>query len=191
MAGRRSRMSGDFKLRKTLRNIHTQLDNELKPAMQEAADKVLATMKQLVPRDSGQAAEALEAFVSKSGLDAEIGLRGKKDNRRFFYLKFLEYGTKGYSGAVYRRNDADAIGAEHTTNRDRSKLSGKNRLGRRETKNKSDGAHFFGKYPDIPARPAHPWLRPSYDVNKEFVLASIRHAVSNTLKRASEELGNG
>lgn len=191
MAARRSRMSGDFKLRKTLRNIHTQLDNELKPAMQEAADKVLATMKQLVPRDSGQAAEALEAFVSKSGLDAEIGLRGKKDNRRFFYLKFLEYGTKGYSGAVYRRNDADAIGGEHTTNRDRSKLSGKNRLGRRETKNKSDGAHFFGKYPDIPARPAHPWLRPAYDVNKEFVLASIRHAVSNTLKRASEELGNG
>lgn len=191
MAARRSRMSGDFKLRKTLRNIHSQLDNELKPAMQEAADKVLATMKQLVPRDSGQAAEALEAFVSKSGLDAQIGLRGKKDNRRFFYLKFLEYGTKGYSGTLYRRKDGDALGGEHTTNRDRSKLSGKNRLGRRETKNKSDGAHFFGKYPDIPARPAHPWLRPAYDVNKEFVLASIRHAVSNTLKRASEELGNG
>ena len=191
MAARRSRMSGDFKLRKTLRNIHAQLDNELKPAMQEAADKVLATMKQLVPRDSGQAADALEAFVSKSGLDAQIGLRGKKDNRRFFYLRFLEYGTKGYSGTLYRRNDADAVGGEHTTNRDRSKLSGKSRLGRRETKNKSDGANFFGKYPDIPARPAHPWLRPAYDVNKEFVLASIRHAVSNTLKRAVEELGNG
>lgn len=191
MAARRSRVSGDFKLRKTLRNIHTQLDNELKPAMQEAADKLLDTMKQLVPRDSGQAAEALEAFVSKSGLDAQIGLRGKKDNQRFFYLRFLEYGTKGYSGTVYRRADAAAIGGEHTTNRDRSKLSGKNRLGRRETKNKSDGANFFGKYPDIPARPAHPWLRPAYDVNKEFVLASIRHAVSNTLKRAVEELGNG
>lgn len=186
MAARRSRMSGDFKLRKTLRNIHEQLDNELKPAMQEAAAKVLATMKQLVPRDSGQAAEALEAFVSKSGLDAQIGLRGKKDNRRFFYLRFLEYGTKGYSGALYRRNDADAVGGKHTTNRDRSKLAGKNRLGRRETSNKSDGAHFFGKFPDIPARPAHPWLRPAYDVNKEFILASIRHAVSNTLKRATE-----
>ena len=191
MAARRSRMSGDFKLRKTLRNIHAELDNELKPAMQKAADKLLATMKQLVPRDTGEAAEALKAFVSKSGLDAQIGLRGKRDNRRFFYLKFLEYGTKGYSGSLYRRNDAGAIGGEHTTNRDRSKLSGKNRLGRRDTKNKSDGAHFFGKYPDIPARPAHPWLRPAYDVNKEFVLASIRHAVSNTLKRAAEELGNG
>lgn len=192
MAARRSRMSGDFKLRKTLRNIHTQLDNELKPAMQEAADKLLATMKQLVPRDSGQAAEALEAFVSKSGLDAQIGLRGKKDNRRFFYLKFLEYGTKGYSGEKYRRADKSKPGGEHTNSRDKSKMGGRrNALRVRDTKNKSDGSHFFGKYPDIPARPAHPWLRPAYDVNKEFVLASIRHAVSNTLKRASEELGNG
>ena len=58
MAARRSRMSGDFKLRKTLRNIHTQLDNELKPAMQEAADKLLSTMKELIPKDTGEGAAA-------------------------------------------------------------------------------------------------------------------------------------
>lgn len=167
MAARRSRMSGDFKLRKTLRNIHTQLDNELKPAMQEAANKLLATMEEMVPRDTGRSADALQAFVSKSGLDAEIGLRGKKNNKKFFYLKFLEYGTKGYTGT--------------------KRAGGRNR----RATNKSDGSHFFGKYPDIPARPAHPWLRPAYDVNKEFILASINHAVSNTLKRAVEELGNG
>lgn len=168
MAGRRSRMTGDFKLRKTLRNIHTRLDNELKPAMQEAADKVLATMKELIPKDTGEGAAALTAFVSKSGLDAQIGLRGRKLNKRFYYLRFLEYGTKGYT-------------------------EGKKRSGGRNKRitNKADGQSFFGKYPDIPARPAHPWLRPAYDVNKEFVLASIRHAVSNTLKRAAEELGNG
>ena len=167
MAARRSRMSGDFKLRKTLRNIHTQLDNELKPAMQEAADKLLATMKELVPKDSGAGAAALTAFVSKSGLDAQIGLRGKKANKRFYYLRFVEYGTKGYA-------------------------EGKRSGGRnKRAANKTDGAHFFGKYPKIPARPAHPWLRPAYDVNKEFILASINHAVSNTLKRAVEELGNG
>ncbi|MCK8685364.1 HK97-gp10 family putative phage morphogenesis protein [Pseudomonas umsongensis] len=192
MAARRSRMSGDFKLRKTLRNIHTQLDNELKPAMQEAADKVLATMKQLVPRDSGQAADALEAFVSKSGLDAQIGLRGKRDNQRFFYLRFLEYGTKGYSGERYRRADKSKPGGEHTNNRDKSKMGGRrNALRARDTKNKSDGSNFFGKYPDIPARPAHPWLRPAYDVNKEFVLANIRHVITSTLRRAAEGSDNG
>lgn len=167
MAPRRSRMSGDFKLRKTLRNIHSQLDNELKPAMQEAADRLLATMKEMVPKDSGEGAAALTAFVSKSGLDAEVGLRGKKANKRYYYLRFIEYGTKGYA-------------------------QGERSGGRKKrATNKSDGSHFFGKFPKIVARPAHPWLRPAYDVNKEFILASINHAVSNTLKRAAEGLGNG
>lgn len=167
MAARRSRLLGDFKVRKVLRNIHAELDNEIRPVMQEGAAKILATMQQLIPKDTGEGAAALTAFVSKSGLDAQIGLRGKKNNQRFFYLRFIEYGTKGYT-------------------------EGKRSGGRtRRVTNKADGKHFFGKYPDIPARPAHPWLRPAYDVNREFVLASLKRAVSNTLKRASEELGNG
>lgn len=164
---RRSRISGDFKLRRTLRNIHQTMDNELRPAMQQAANKILATMQATVPRDTGEAAGALQAFVSKSGLDAQIGIRGKKDNRRFFYLRFLEYGTKGYDGR------------KRAGNRSRS------------VKNKSDGAHFFGKYPDIPALPAHPWLRPALDVNREVVLADIRAAVNRTLKKASQGVSDG
>jgi len=164
---RRSRMSGDFKLRRTLRNIHQNVDNELRPAMQEAANKILATMKSTIPRDTGEAAGALKAFVSKSGLDAQIGIRGKKDNRRFFYLRFLEYGTKGYDGK------------KRAGNRSRS------------VKNKSDGSTFFGKYPRIPALPAHPWLRPSLDVNREVVMADIRAAVNRTLKKASQGGNDG
>ncbi|MDD1977122.1 HK97-gp10 family putative phage morphogenesis protein [Pseudomonas tussilaginis] len=191
MAVRRSRMSGDFKLRRLLRNIHKNVDNELKPAMQKAADRVLQTMKDLVPKDTGDAAAALTAFVSSSGLNAEVGLRGKLNNQRYFYLRFIEYGTKGYSGKLHHRADSSAVSGTHTTNRDRSKLSGKNRLGRRDTKNKSDGATFFGKYPDIPARPAHPWLRPAMQVNREFVLAEIEAAITRTLRKASLGVGNG
>ena len=186
MGVRRSRMSGDFKLRRTLRNVHQTIDNELRPVMQQSADKILASMRQHIPRDTGQAAGALEAFVSKSGLDAQIGLRGKRNKQRFFYLRFLEYGTKGYTGTIYRRADSNAIDG-HTNNRDKSQLKGRrNALRARDTKVKSDGKNFFGKYPDIPARPAHPWLRPALDVNREFVLADIRAAVSGTLRRASE-----
>jgi|GEM_PF-288263 len=192
MAARRSRLQGNFKLRKTLRNIHQTLENEIRPAMQESADLVLAAQKSRIPRDTGAAAGALTAFVSKSGLDAQIGLRGKRDNRRFFYLRFVEYGTKGYSGTLYRRADKDAVGGEHTNNRDKSKLGGRrNALRARDTKNKSDGAHFFGKYPDIPARAAHPWLRPSYDVNRETILLNMSRAVSNTLARAAEDIRRG
>ncbi|ASN71515.1 hypothetical protein 9F2_9 [uncultured Caudovirales phage] len=161
---RRSRVRGDFKLRRTLRNIHQEMDNQLRPAMQKAADLVLELQKSSVRVSDGpgpHARDALEAFVSKSGLDAQIGIRGKKDNREFFYLKFLEYGTKGYSG--------------------QSRAGGR----KRSDKNKSDGAQFFGKYPDIPARPAHPWLRPSYDMNRERIVEIIERAVRDTLARAS------
>jgi hypothetical protein len=91
---RRSR--GDFKLRGLLRRIGNQMESDLRPAMVRASEMVLATQKDLIPKDTHKAEEALEAFVSKSGLDAQIGIRGKRDNRKFFYGKFLEYGTKQY-----------------------------------------------------------------------------------------------
>jgi hypothetical protein len=164
---RRSKMRGDIRLRRTLRNIHKMMDNELAPAMRKAAERVLATQQQLMPRDTGAAASALKIYVAPSGLDAQIGIRGKRDNRRFFYLRFIEYGTKGYRGGK----------------------RGGNRNQR--STNKSDGVHFFGKHPDIPARPAHPWLRPSMDVNREYVMADIEEAVRRTLRKASQGVGNG
>lgn len=94
---RRSSVQGNFKLRGLLRRIGNQMESDLRPAMVEAANLVLATQKELMPRDTGNAEGALEAFVSKSGLDAQIGIRGKKDNRRYFYGRFLEYGTKQYA----------------------------------------------------------------------------------------------
>lgn len=188
---RRSRIKGDFKLRGVLRRIAAIEQSDLPKAMAQAADLVLATQQNLIPRDTGDGAGALQVKVSKNGLDARIGIIGKADNREFFYLKFVEYGTKGYSGTIYRRQDADAIGGGHTVNRDRSQLSGRNRLGRRDTKNKSDGAHFFGYYPDIPARPAHPWLRPSYDLNRDDILIIIRGAISSTLARAAKGASSG
>ncbi|WP_438282296.1 HK97-gp10 family putative phage morphogenesis protein [Pseudomonas alabamensis] len=158
---RRSRLTGDIRLRKVLRTIHQTVDNEVKVAMQEGADKILASMKQFVPKDTGAGAEALTAYVAPSGLDAQIGLRGKKANRRFFYLRFIEYGTKGnYRGQKGGRRTLQAT-------------------------NKTDGRNWFGKSPDIPSMPAHPWLRPALDVNREVVLADVRAAVGRTLTKAA------
>lgn len=164
---RRSSIRGDIRLRRTLRNIHKTMDNELKPAMEIAANRILESQRKLIPKDTGAAAAALKVYVSPSGLDAQIGIRGKRDNRRFFYLRFLEYGTKGYTGD------------KRAGNRNR------------RVTNKSDGQNFFGKHPDIPARPAHPWLRPAMDVNREYVMADIEAAVQRTLRKASQGVGNG
>lgn len=164
---RRSSIRGDIRLRRTLRNIHKTMDNELQPAMLEAANRILETQRQLIPKDTGAAAAALTVYVSPSGLDAQIGIRGKRANGKFFYMRFVEYGTKGY------------VGGKRAGERNR------------RATNKSDGTHFFGKYPDIPARPAHPWLRPSMQVNREYVMADIEAAVRRTLRNASQGVGNG
>lgn len=137
---RRSSVQGDFKLRGLLRRIGNQMESDLRPAMVEAASLVLATQQELIPRDTGEIEEALESFVSKSGLDAQIGIRGKKDNRHFFYGRFLEFGTKAYT--------------------------------------RGDGT--------VAARPAHPWLRPSYDMNRDEIQLIISNAIASTLKKAAE-----
>lgn len=136
---RRSR--GDFKLRGILRRIGNQMESDLRPAMVKAANLVLATQQELMPVDSGEAKQALQAFVSKSGLDAQIGIRGKRANKKVFYAIFIERGTK-----QYQRGDSV-----------------------------------------IAARPAHPWLRPSVDLNRDEIVRLIRAAITSTLARASGE----
>lgn len=188
MARKRSRIRGDFKLRGVLRRLAAMEQSELPAAMKQAADVVLATQQQLIPRDTGEAANALQVRVSKNGLDARIGIIGKNDNSRFFYLKFVEYGTKGYSGKLYHRLDKSKPGGTHTNNRDKSQLKGRrNALRNRPTKNKADGKNFFGYYPDIPGRPAHPWLRPSYQLNRDEIRNLISAAITRTLNRARKD----
>ena len=138
---RRSRIQGDFKLRGLLRRIGNQIDSDLRPAMVQAANLVLATQQELIPVDDGDARNTLKAFVSKSGLDAQIGIRGKRDNRKVFYVVFLERGTK-----QYQRGDSV-----------------------------------------VAARPAHPWLRPSIDLNRDDIARLIKAAIASTLSRAAQE----
>ena len=137
---RRSSVQGDFKLRGLLRRIGNEMENDLRPAMVQAANLVLATQQEMIPKDEGDAENALTAFVSKSGLDAQIGIRGKKKNQKIFYAKFIEHGTKQYA--------------------------------------RGDGV--------VAARPAHPWLRPSYDMNRDEIQSIISRAIASTLKKAAE-----
>ena len=163
---RRSSIKGDFKLRRLLREVGKMGESELPAALEHAADLVLRTQQQLVPRGTGAAASALEARITKanqtSGLDARIGIIGKRNSRKFFYMRFVEYGTKGF----------------------RSKLKAQAPV-------LTDGEHYFGKTPNIPAKRAHPWLRPSIDINRDQIRTIIRRAIDDTLARASKGGGYG
>lgn len=77
---RRSSIKGDFKLRGVLRRIAALGESDLPEAMKKAADLVLATQQQLIPRDTGEAANALQVKVSKNGLDARIGIIGNSSS---------------------------------------------------------------------------------------------------------------
>ena len=164
---KRSRAIGDIRLRKILREIHKTADNILRPVMQESANRILSDMKMLVPKDTGHGASSLTAFVSKSGLDAQVGIRGKRTQETSFYLRFYEYGTKGYSGERYRRQSRNIKRSKKPKYSRRTKAS-------------------FGIYPDIPARRARPWLRPALDMNRESVRQLISAAIAETLRRAAK-----
>jgi len=137
----RRSITGDIRLRRVLRRISQTADNQIRPAMQKAADLVLETQQELIPVDTGEGKAALEAFVSKSGLDAQIGIRGKKKGRRFFYLRFVENGTKGNE--------------------------------------------------DQPALPARPFIRPSYDLNRDAIKKLLKEAIDETLSKASQGVSDG
>ncbi len=77
--GRRSRIKGDFKLRGVLRRIAALDRSDLPRGMAQAADLVLATQQNMIPRDTGEAAAALQVRISRNGLDARIGIIGKRD----------------------------------------------------------------------------------------------------------------
>lgn len=158
MARRQSSIRGDFKLRGVLRRIGQLGESDLPAALQEASELVLKTQKELIPKNTGASSEALQVRITKanqiSGLDARIGIIGKRDNRKFFFLRFIEYGTKGRKG--------------------------------KKGKNRTDGQNFFGANPDIPAIPAHPWLRPSIDLNRDEIREIIAKAIDSTLEKAAK-----
>lgn len=83
-----------------LRRILTETDARIKPAMQDAANGLMHEVIARVPRDTGNLEDNITSLVSKNGLTAQIGIRGKKARSRAFYARFLEFGTKGEDGGT-------------------------------------------------------------------------------------------
>lgn len=79
-----------------MRRILTEVDSGIRPAMQDAVNKLHKEVIAYAPRDSGNLEDSITSYVSKNGLIGEVGLRGKKAKEAAFYLRFLEFGTKGH-----------------------------------------------------------------------------------------------
>lgn len=84
--------------RKLLRRLPEELTAPIKKVIAEGAAAILDDMKAAAPRSDGpgpHAADALRLKIGRDGFTADVGLIGKRANKKGFYLRFAEYGTKG------------------------------------------------------------------------------------------------
>jgi HK97 gp10 family phage protein len=137
-----------------LRRILTATDNNVKAAMQDSANILEREMRQRVPKNTRNLAETISSKVSKNGLRAEVGFRGKKGRAKGFYARFIEFGTKGHEVSVDRKKVLSGAG---------------------ET---------FGTEADIPAMPARPFIGPTWEARKPEVQSRVAKAIQDAVDKA-------
>lgn len=83
--------------RKLLRRLPEELTAPIKRAVLQGAEAVAQDAKALAPRsaEAPHAAEQIKYKIGRDGFTADVGLIGKRANKKAFYLRFFEYGTKG------------------------------------------------------------------------------------------------
>jgi len=140
--------------------------------MSDAANILHKEMLRRVPKDTGNLAENITSKVLRRGLRAEVGFRGKRAKRDGFYARFIEFGTKGYSGSNVTRANSALPGGSQTV--------------QRSSENKTDGSSWFGKYPDIPRRPARPFIGPTWEAKKPEVTSRVVKAINDAVTEAQK-----
>lgn len=143
-----------------LRRILTETNNNVKPAMRDSANLLHKEMVRRVPKDTGNLAQTITAYVAKNGLRAEVGFRGKKGRRAGFYARFVEFGTKGHKvepKKLQMRSGAQVL---------------------------SDGSQVYGRSANIPALPPRPFMAPTWDTKKPDVVSRVAKAINDAVKSA-------
>lgn len=156
----RSRVAVNPSIRRALQALPDLVEREITPELEEAGELILADMRQGLHNVTGEGAAALTYKIERQGLRLRIGLLTKKARKQGYHLRFIEFGTKGLRGEI--------------------RANGR----KRRATNKADGAHFFGKFPDLPAQRARPFMQPAFDLNRGHVLQKVRGGVNRALAQA-------
>jgi len=97
-----SRVKGGAKLRRTLKRFPDEATEEVKQVLETGIRIIQRDAARRVPVDTGNLKRALLSgqAVGKldKGLKWEFGVRGKKLKKSIFYARFIEFGTKGFTG---------------------------------------------------------------------------------------------
>lgn len=169
-------------LMRKMKRLTAAIENRVAPTMDDVAKAMQLDAIQRVPKDSGDLARFIEVKRVDGGLTQIIGPGAKsaavvKVQRggspfatrkagakklgnltkyklwQFFKGYWTEFGTKGYV----------------------TKVKNKKAL--------SDGETFYGTKVDIPARPAQPFMRPAFDVNKSWGITQVTKSVNEMLQK--------
>lgn len=122
----------------------------LRGGIRAAGAVVRDEARQMAPRQSGLMAKSIKLGSARyDRKDALVSIRvkvggekGNKGNSHAFLAWIWEYGSAAYSGQKWQRD-----GSTRT----------------RSVKLKFDGETTFGRFPDVAAHRAHPFMRPALD----------------------------
>ncbi len=112
MAGKRSRMSGQSRLRKKLRMMGPAVRKEIEPVMRKSAKLLEEAIAEAAPvgnRDPVHMRDAAHSKVSSDGLSFQVGYGNRPGFKRQwkkgqgFVAVFAEYGTKNHPAQPFVR----------------------------------------------------------------------------------------
>lgn len=164
-AAQRRGLNGVSSLRRKLRKMEPFVQSGIRPAVTKTLINITETAKVLVPKDSGDLADAIEYKVSADGMAGVAGPSAKN--------AAVAKVTRGSAWAT--RMLSKPIGA---TSAKRLFEFFKGFWVEFGTKGSPEN--------NIPPMPAQPYMRPAFDMNKDAGVRDIGGAVNMQLKRVSE-----
>lgn len=172
-------VKGADKLAQRLRQMPEILKERVKAAIKEGAEQALADMKTFTPLDpanpGAHARDGLTIVYDKDGLAAHIGLPTKELTERFFWFRFLDLGTKGYTPEptlVRRTRQTDKAG-ERVYEWQVENVA-------RRTSSASKTTKLISQY--VPPRPALHIRERTLDANRDDIERLVRQAVDSMRK---------
>lgn len=91
------------RVRRFLRRLPEDVRAPISDVIKKTSDAILLDAQTSVPQKTGTLKRALSAKQSRDGMTVQIGIRGKRAQRKAFYAAFVEFGTRGYSAGETRR----------------------------------------------------------------------------------------
>lgn len=103
MASRRKGSYADVnRVRRMFRALPKAISQEVRTVVEETAKAIERDAKAFAPAETGDLRRSISSKVGRDGFTAQIGIRGKRAQRRAYYAHFVEFGTRAYSPGQVR-----------------------------------------------------------------------------------------